>query len=185
MTASVLPVAKALSLCDYHVGYTDGKVDLYGLFNAIRPRTGFPYTRGRFCVFAQLINGLGSVPFFIDIRFAETDELIWTTAVNELVFPSRSTVVQLAVTIEGCRFERPGLYFLELFCEKYLGVRHPVAAPLRRARRDHEPEEAGQFRRDFPGRDNAGSGILHAGHPRRVGTGGPVTPGPPFSYRRR
>ena len=117
MTASVLPVAKALYLCDYHVGYSDGKVDLYGLFNAIRPQDGFPYTRGRFCVFAQLINGLGRVPFFIDIRFAETDELVWTTAVRELAFPSRSTVAQLALTIEGCRFERPGLYLLELFCD--------------------------------------------------------------------
>ena len=117
MSASILPVAKALYLCDYHFGYSDGKVDLYGLFNAIRPQSGFPYTRGRFCVFAQLINGLGVVPFFIDIRFAETDELVWTSEVRELTFPNRSTVVQLALTIEGCQFERPGLYFLELFCD--------------------------------------------------------------------
>ena len=117
MTAPILPVAKALYLCDYHVGYSNGKVDLYGLFNAIRPPSGFPYTRGRFCVFAQLNNGLGRVPFFIDVRFAETDELVWTTEVRELTFPNRSTVVQLALTIEGCRFERPGLYILELFCD--------------------------------------------------------------------
>jgi len=117
MTASILPVAKALYLCDYHIGYSDGKVDLYGLFNAIRSQTGFPYTQGRFCVFAQLINGLGSIPFFIDIRFAETDELVWTTEVRQLAFPSRTTVVQLALMIEGCRFERPGLCLLELFCD--------------------------------------------------------------------
>jgi len=110
MTGLILPVAKALYLCDYHIGYSDGKVDLYGLFNAIRPQTGF-------CVFAQLINGLGKVPFFVDIRLAETDELVWTTAVKELAFPSRTTAVQLALTIEGCRFERPGMYLLELFCD--------------------------------------------------------------------
>lgn len=115
--ASVVPVAKALTVCDYHVGYSNGKVDLYGLFNAIRSQTGFPYTRGRFCVFAQLINGLGHMPFFIDIRFAETDELVWTTEVRQLQFPDRTTIVQMAMTIEGCRFERPGLYVLELFCD--------------------------------------------------------------------
>ena len=116
MTASILPFAKALYLCDYHVGYSDGKVDLYGLFNAIRPPSGFPYAEGRFCVFAQLNNGLGRVPFFIDVRFAETDELVWTSEVRELTFPNRNTVIQVALTIEGCRFERPGLYLLELFC---------------------------------------------------------------------
>ena len=115
--ASVVPVAKALTVCDYHVGYSNGKVDLYGFFNAIRPHTGFPYTRGRFCVFAQLINGLGHMPFFIDIRFAETDELVWTTEVRQLQFPDRTTIVQMAMTIEGCCFERPGLYVLELFCD--------------------------------------------------------------------
>jgi hypothetical protein len=50
--ASVVPVAKAMTLCDHHIGYSDGKVDLYGIFNTIRPRSGFPYARARFCVFA-------------------------------------------------------------------------------------------------------------------------------------
>src|SRR5439155_22788128 len=91
LMASIVPVAKALTLCDFHIGYSDGKVDLYGLFNAIRPQNGYPYTRGRFCVFAQLINGLGNVPFFVDIRFAATDELVWTTETLELSFPNRNS----------------------------------------------------------------------------------------------
>src|SRR5436305_14462928 len=106
---AVVPVAKAMLLCDYHVGYRDGKVDLYGLFNAIRPRNGYPYDRGRFCVFAQLINSLGEVPIFIDIRFAPTDELVYTTQTKPLAFPDRKTVVQLAMTIEGYRLHNPGL----------------------------------------------------------------------------
>jgi hypothetical protein len=62
---AIVPVARALYLCDYHIGFSDGKVDLYGLFNAIRPSHGYPYAQGRFCVFAQLVNGLGKVPFFV------------------------------------------------------------------------------------------------------------------------
>jgi len=114
---AVVPVAKAMYLCDYHIGYSNGKVDLYGLFNAIRPKAGFPYTRNRFCVFAQLLNGLGQVPFFIDLRFAQTDELVHTTEIRSLTFPDRHTVVQLAMVIEGCRFQSPGLYLVELFCD--------------------------------------------------------------------
>ncbi len=114
---TIVPVAKAMYLCDYHVGYSNGKVDLYGLFNAIRPEDGYPYTRGRFCVFAQLANGLGAVPFFIDIRFARTDQFVYTTETRTLSFPDRNTVVQLAMKIEGCQFESAGLYLLELFCD--------------------------------------------------------------------
>ncbi len=112
---AVVPAAKAMYLCDYHVGSSNGKVDLHGLFNAIRPKLGFPHTRTRFCVFAQLVNGLGDVPFFIDVRRAD-DELVHTTATNILHFPDRTTVVQMALGMEGCCFERPGLYLIELLC---------------------------------------------------------------------
>jgi hypothetical protein len=64
-----------------------------------------------------LINGFGRLPSFIDIRFAETDELVWASEVRELAFASRTTVVQLVLTIQACRFERPGLYLVELFCD--------------------------------------------------------------------
>ncbi len=114
---AVVPAAKALYLCEYHIGYGNGKVDLYGIFNAIRPEQGYPYTRARFCIFVQLINGYGQVPFYIDIRFAETDELVHTTETRILAFPNRNTVVQVAMAIEGCRFASPGLYLLEFFCD--------------------------------------------------------------------
>ena len=117
MAISVVPVARALYLCDYHIGSSGGKVDLYGLFNAIRPQNGFPHTVGQFCVFAQLTNGLGRIPFFVDVRFAETDKVVWTTNTRELIFPSRNVVVHLAFAVEQCTFERPGLYLVELFCD--------------------------------------------------------------------
>src|SRR5262245_18878626 len=117
MATSIQPVAKALYLCDYQVGYPNGKVDLYGLFNAIRPTAGFPHIHDRFCVFVQLTNGLGNVPFFIDIRFAANDELVWTTTTKQLHFPTRDTLLQVAHTVESCRFDRPGLYLVELFCD--------------------------------------------------------------------
>lgn len=70
----------------------------------------------RFCAFAQFIGGLGEVSIHVDIRYAGTDELVWKTEVHHLDFPNRSTLVQLVLTLEGCPFEWPGVYILELFC---------------------------------------------------------------------
>lgn len=117
MAMSVVPIARAVYLCDFHVGYSDGKVDLYGLFNGIRSSKGFPHTKDRFCVFAQLTNGLGKVSCHVDIRSARNDELIWATGARELTFRTRQSLVQLALYVEGCRFEQPGLYVIELFCD--------------------------------------------------------------------
>lgn len=94
-----------------------GRVDLFGVFNTTQATTGSPRTTAKICVIAQLVNGLGRVPFFIDVRRAEDDELIWTTNRRELLFPNRTVVVHMAVKIEGCRFERPGVYLLELYCD--------------------------------------------------------------------
>ena len=114
---AILPIARSITICDHHIGFRSGKVDLYGILNAIRPRDGFPYFNARFCVFAQLINGLGRVPFFIAIRSAETDDLVWTTQEHELFFESRTATVQMAMNIEGCRFEHAGVYLVALFCD--------------------------------------------------------------------
>lgn len=82
----IVPVANGLYLCDFHVGYADGKVDLYGLCDSIRAPNGFPFVAAPFCVFAQLNNGLGEVPFFLDVRFTGTGELIRSTETRQLSF---------------------------------------------------------------------------------------------------
>jgi hypothetical protein len=113
---AVIPVAKAVYLCDRHAASAKGKVDLHGLFNSIRPKQGYPFLHSRFCVFAQLVNGLGQTLIDIDVRSAETDEFVYTTETLKLTFPDRITVIHIAVNIEGCRFDKPGLYIVELLC---------------------------------------------------------------------
>ena len=114
--APIVPTARSLYLCDHEFGTDAGKFDLYGIFNAIRPTSAYPYVKSQFCVFAQLANGLGRVPFQIDIREADSDQLIYTTRLNTLLFPSRTVVIDVAISIQGCTFPRPGLYVVELFC---------------------------------------------------------------------
>ncbi len=122
MADPIQPFARALSLCDYVIGYTtggfgaNGKTDLYGLFNAIRP-AAYPHTQGFFCVFAQLCGGLGQVPFVIDLVYRPRDVLVQTTNLNILNFPSRDVIVQMKMEIRGWTFALPGEYLVQLVCD--------------------------------------------------------------------
>ena len=53
----ILPVAKALYLCDGHLGFTSRKTDLMGIFDSIRPDGGYPHIHPSFVVFARLGKG--------------------------------------------------------------------------------------------------------------------------------
>ena len=116
MAKRVIPVARSIYVCDYHYSSERYKHDLYGVFNAIRA-TSFPHVQEKFCLFAQLTNGLGRVPFFFDVRHAETRELVHITETRILEFPDRNTLIYMVVSVEACRFPRDGLYLIELFCD--------------------------------------------------------------------
>ena len=117
MATAPEPIAKAFLLCESHLAYSDGKVDLLGICNSIRPNGGYPYVRKSLCVFSQLTNGRGKVGSYIDVRFAETNELIFTTEVRELSFPDPCTTIQVVRVIQGAQFASAGLYLVELFCD--------------------------------------------------------------------
>ncbi|MBY0460080.1 MAG: hypothetical protein K2V38_22415 [Gemmataceae bacterium] len=112
---AVVPTAKALYLCE-EVDVEGGLVNLYGLADFIQPRR-YPHTQPSFACFAQLTGGLGDVRCHIDIRFAETYQLIHNTNVYPLHFPDRASLRYLSVTVEGCCFENPGLHLVELYCD--------------------------------------------------------------------
>ncbi|MBX9628531.1 MAG: hypothetical protein K2X82_32340, partial [Gemmataceae bacterium] len=111
----IVPVTRSLFLCDFHVGYQDGRVDLHGIFNVLRPAV-YPHRRGRFVVYAQLTGGVGDVPFHLEVRRADGAGPGYRTPPRTLRFADRVAVQQLAVAIEGVRFVGPGLYLVELYC---------------------------------------------------------------------
>ena len=115
-SAAIVPVAQALYLCDGHLGFPGGKTDLIGLFNSIRAAQ-FPHVQRQFVVFARLLQGLGQVSFYVDIRFAPTQQLNHVSSTHTLVFPDRDTVVEMALTLKGVRFPQPGIYLVELYCD--------------------------------------------------------------------
>lgn len=115
MADQIVPVTRSLFLCDFHVGYQDGRVDLHGIFNVLRPAL-YPHVRERFVAYAQLTGGIGDVPFRFAVRRADADQPSFVTPPRLLRFGDRVAVHQLAVTIEGVRFDGPGLYLVGLYC---------------------------------------------------------------------
>jgi hypothetical protein len=112
---AILPVARSLFLCDFHIGYSDGRVDLYGILNALRPAI-YPHNRRQLVVFAQLVNGIGHVPFFFEVRRERDDALVRATAERTLHFADRTAMVQAVMTIGDLQFPEPGVYIVSLFC---------------------------------------------------------------------
>jgi hypothetical protein len=131
---AIVPVARSMYLCDQIIGYQDARTDLYGIFSGLEPAGGFPYRHGPFYVYAQLVNGFGTVPFRFDIVFANSDELLFSTTSRNLTFPNRTTVVQLSFQVPGFRFHRPGRYLFELYCDNIWVCDCPLQ--LRRHRQD-------------------------------------------------
>ena len=84
----ILPVAKSLYLCDGHLGFSSGKTDLMGIFDSIRPQGGYPHIHPSFVVFARLAQGLGTIPFRVDIRLAAGGQFVAGTLVQQLAFPT-------------------------------------------------------------------------------------------------
>lgn len=109
-----VPSAKALYLCEEH-DIEGGSINLYALLDALQPRA-YPHTRTFVC-FAQLRGGAGDVRCHIDVRRADAYQLIYVTNPMTIHFPDHHSLRQVAITIQGCVFEAPGVYLVELYCD--------------------------------------------------------------------
>src|SRR4029077_3660824 len=97
-------------------GFANQKTDLVGIFNSIRA-PAFPHVQQHFVIFAQLIGGLGPMPFYFDVTLPQTGQLVHTTNTHVVSFPRRDKLIQLAYTMQGCSFPAPGVYLIELYCD--------------------------------------------------------------------
>lgn len=115
MSDEIIPVPRSLFLCDAHIGYPNGRVDLMGVFTTLHPAV-YPHVRRRLIVFAQLSGGQGETPLFFELRRERDDELIRMTTVRSVRFPDRLSALNVVVAVEGVRFDAPGVYVVSLFC---------------------------------------------------------------------
>jgi hypothetical protein len=115
-SAIILPVAKALYLCDGYIGYSGGKTDLLNIYNAIRP-TSYPHVQPTLVVYSRLSGGLGQIPFFIEVYYAQTRQLVHVSSTFVQNFPNRDVTVELGLTLPNVRFAQSGVYTVELLMD--------------------------------------------------------------------
>ena len=112
---AIIPTAKALYLCE-EVDVESDSFNLYALLDFLRPRA-YPHTQPSFVCFAQLRGGLGDVRCHIDVRRADDYRLVRNTNALSVNFPDRGALARLVAHLDGCIFESPGLYLVELYCD--------------------------------------------------------------------
>jgi hypothetical protein len=112
----ILPFALELVVCEDYAADELGRVDLLETFHSIRPES-YPHVHSPFYVEVALTGGLGELSTFIDIRHAETGELIYWTTPQSIRLESRHSVAYLLILLEDVPFPKPGIYFVELYCE--------------------------------------------------------------------
>lgn len=113
----ILPVPKALYLCEAYIGYpATGVTDLMNIFNALRPDS-YPFTQQDFVVYSRLSGGLGTAQLFIEIHDTYSGDLLGISNTFPLNFPRRTITVELAITFQSITFANPGVYTIELYIE--------------------------------------------------------------------
>lgn len=121
MAAPVLPVAKALYLCDEILeDPVSRKVSLLGALNAVRPQgvPPFPHRQQQLCVVVQLTGGSGEVRAHVEVIQAATGLTIHTTQEHRIRFASRNAIVYANFRLRDVVFPESGAYFVEFYCQE-------------------------------------------------------------------
>ena len=114
--ASVMPVAKALYLCDDILSDPERvKPHLIGVQNAVRVTT-FPHTLDRLYVFAKLCGGWGDVRCQIRIVNTRTLTTLFQSSERILHFRDRRQILYLIFRFEQLTWHEAGEFTVELYC---------------------------------------------------------------------
>jgi hypothetical protein len=114
--ASVIPVAKALYLCDDILSDAARvKPHLIGVLNAIRP-PAFPHTIARLCIFAVLVGGYGDVRCRVRVVNAHNREVAYESPLRTIRFDDRLQTRYYAHRLEQITISAPRAFWVELTC---------------------------------------------------------------------
>lgn len=123
MAAWLQPVAKSMILClDVWPGPPGtGNVHLVNVCTAIRSRSmpPFPYHLNQLCVFLELTDAEGEASGSIQVRRAETDQVIFTSSDHHIRFPDRLHITRANFRITDCVFPAAGVYLVEFHLDEH------------------------------------------------------------------
>src|SRR4051794_13800210 len=117
---SVDPFVRHMVLCAGIRGSptNPNRLDVQGLLTnlSVSDINAFPVCLPKFCVFLQLSGGRGTGSVRIDVRDADSEKVLFSSANHVVTFQSDPLAVQsLTFNINNGTFLRPGLYWVQ-FC---------------------------------------------------------------------
>lgn len=64
-----------------------------------------------------LAQGLGTIPFRVDIRLAASGRFVAGSLIQQLVFPNLNTIVDMVMTMNGVCFPQPVIFLVEFLLD--------------------------------------------------------------------
>jgi hypothetical protein len=105
------------------------RVTLVGLISAIRSleQPAFPLLFREICVFLQLTECRGPADGRIEIRHADSDQVVFRTRTRTIPFGSDPLeVVGVTFRIRNCLFQEPGLYWVQFWYNEEIIGQQPL-----------------------------------------------------------
>jgi len=114
--ASVVPIAKALYLCDDVLSDPARvKPHLVGVLNAVRV-PAFPHTLAKLCIFAQLVGGFGDVRCQVQVVNASNRDVVYRSPARTVRFDDRRQTRYYSLKLTQIIIPAPADFWVEFFC---------------------------------------------------------------------
>lgn len=129
--SQVLPVVRYLIVCDDVVidPANNHRVSIIGLIGKLRSAEvpPFPILQRELCIFAQLTGCRGPAQGRIEIRNADTNDLVFRTKSHTMQFTNDPLDIQgVTFRIHGCLFQEAGLYWVHFWYNEEAIAQQPL-----------------------------------------------------------
>ena len=125
------PVVRTLIVCE-DITIDPGnprRVTLVNLIHSIRSVDDPPYPLlyREVCVFVQLAGCRGPGEVKVEIREADTDEVVFVTRTRTVGFPDNPLSVHgMRFRLRNCRFPAAGLYWVQFWYDNQMLAQQPI-----------------------------------------------------------
>ena len=118
--SQLLPVVRNMYLCEeVEIDEANSlRISIIGLLGNLRSlnEPPFPIVQEQICVYLQITSCRGPAQGRIEIRNADTDELVFVTQSHTMQFRNDPLEIQgVKFRIRGCLFQEPGLYWVQFW----------------------------------------------------------------------
>jgi hypothetical protein len=129
--SEVHPTVRYLIVCEDVQTDPDNprRVTLVGLISAIRSREQppFPLSYQEICVYLQVTECRGSAEGRVEIRHADSEQVVFRTRTRTIPFGDDPLeVVAVTFRIRNCLFQEPGLYWVEFWYNEQMIAQQPL-----------------------------------------------------------